>query len=185
MSDDTPEMQRLAAALMEQFDDDRFDRPQEYWEARAMRQVPMTDADDAALALSHLNRTRFDLAVAMAQALFVAEAANVNRPVAVAAASTGQRDVIRFDDARLADFDLVLRPSGTTDWLVFCTVKRDGFPIDNILEIRDVNGRVWLSGLPDEDGELRGLLSDLEDARAVAKAGLVIYVGGVALSTAE
>ncbi len=182
---DSPEFDKLAAELMLELDDARFDRQQAYWDARAMRQATMGEDDNLALMMSPRNRARFDQAVAQARALFMLRAANVNQPVAVAAASTGQRDVIRFDDEKLADFELVLRPSGITDWLVFCRLRREGFPLDSTLEIRDAVGRVWLSGVPDDEGQLVGLLRDVEDAREEARAGLTIFVDGVALSAVK
>lgn len=182
---DSPEFDQLAAELMLELDDERFDRQQAYWDARAMRHAPMSEGDNLALMMSPRNRARFDQAVAQARALFIVQAANANQPVAVAAASTGQRDVVRFDEEKLADFEIVLRPSGTTDWLVFCRLKREGFPLGSTLEIQDVVGRVWLSGVPDDEGQLVGLLRNVEDAREEARAGLTIFVDGVALSTAE
>lgn len=180
---DTAGFDQLAAELLERIDSgDTFERPQSHWDARAMRHQKLTAADDATLILSTVNRARLDKAILRARALFLAEAMNTNRPLVVAAASTAGRDTIRFDEDQMPHFSLVLRPSGKSDWLVFCTLKKESFPLNSTLEIRDRNGRVWLEGQPDASGQLMGMIDDLEDARTAAKDGLDFFIDGVPLN---
>lgn len=181
-----PGFEQLAAELLDHLndedEDDRYLLPQKHWDARALGQDRMTKADDAALILCRRNRARYDRAVHSARKAFLTEAVNANRPVAVAAASSGARDAIRFDDDELRHFTLTLRPSGSQDWLVFCKLKSNLFPLGSVVELRDSTGRTWLKGTPDDSGQVVALLQDVEDARQAARAGLRFFIDGIPLS---
>lgn len=126
--------------------------PLGHWVDLLERRSSLSVRDKAYLAISPLSRARHAVAQDRFRMAYLERAANRNNALVMqAAASSTGRQRMRF--APMNDFTVAIEPSGPQSWLILCDV-REGFPRGSQVELVDREGRVWLSGVPNEDGRI-------------------------------
>ena len=151
-------IETLFATLFDAQEDDLDTpvHPADYWRAAIEGERKLSYEDAILLTTSPINRQVYDRVYHQCLMRFVRGAANTNsRPTLRAAAASGGRRM-EFTFNGLEHFELLVMRTRGDRWTVRLRILQRGFPTAVTIRVLDGSGAEWLSGVPDEDGEIYG-----------------------------
>lgn len=162
----------------QELDDTTPETSVEHWLPVVFGDREMTEADKLLFAMSPINRAHYF------QARFERRrkglnkiAENDNTPRRVAAAATER---VRVNAELMDDFELYFLPHEEKDWMVVVELKSEHLSEDERIELIDDEGKVWLSGIPD-NGKVVDFRTDISDPRSLIPK-LKFRIAGTVLS---